>query len=69
MTKRKRRIPYGKEDPAPVADGPCPDCGVMPGEYHRQFCDQERCPYCGGQKISCGCRLVSVRNRGRGGYS
>lgn len=33
----------------------CHDCGAMEGEYHAHGCDMERCPFCLGQLISCGC--------------
>lgn len=33
----------------------CPDCNVIPGGIHHMNCDQEHCPKCGGQLISCDC--------------
>lgn len=33
----------------------CPDCNVVPGGKHHSNCDQEHCPKCGGQLISCDC--------------
>jgi hypothetical protein len=34
----------------------CYRCGVAPGELHAPDCEVERCPYCGGQLVSCECR-------------
>lgn len=32
----------------------CPDCAVKKGELHQNGCDQEHCPVCGLQLLSCG---------------
>ncbi len=33
----------------------CPDCNITPGGKHHDNCDQEICPRCGRQLISCDC--------------
>ena len=33
----------------------CGDCGCIEGQLHVMGCDQEHCPFCGGQLISCDC--------------
>lgn len=33
----------------------CPDCETENGKLHDLYCTKERCPFCHGQLISCGC--------------
>ena len=33
----------------------CGDCGKAEGENHEPGCDQEKCPFCNGQLLSCDC--------------
>jgi hypothetical protein len=39
----------------------CGDCGVRRGGFHHPGCDVQRCPVCGGQMMSCGCRFDEDR--------
>jgi hypothetical protein len=47
----------------------CHDCDVPEGALHQVGCDMERCPFCGGQLISCRCldreSEASLQARGR----
>ena len=52
--------------PRRASDLACHDCGVAPGGLHHLGCEEERCPVCSWQLISCGCgqddrELVDVR--------
>ena len=38
----------------------CHDCYVEEGELHDYGCDMERCPFCGGQLLSCPCRYKAL---------
>ena len=46
----EERIPYPLEN-----NHKCHDCNTPPGGLHHPGCDMERCVYCGGQAITCGC--------------
>ena len=58
---RRVRFPDGTEMPSvpctagECRNGRCADCNVAVGGFHHPGCDQEKCPQCGGQLISCGC--------------
>jgi hypothetical protein len=50
-------FPDGTRLPAVLHSGSdyCADCGVMAGSVHHRYCDQEPCPRCGAQLLSCNC--------------
>lgn len=50
---RYRRRRYRAPSCAP--DHACHDCGVAAGGVHHLGCDDERCPVCHWQLLSCGC--------------
>lgn len=49
--------PFGRERGWPTKANRCGDCGVERGGWHHPGCDIQRCPACGGQLLSCGCRF------------
>ena len=44
-------------------NGRCVDCNVAVGGFHHPGCDQEKCPRCGGQLISCDCLPAEPREQ------
>lgn len=38
----------------------CGACGAEEGQLHDLYCDMERCPFCGGQLMSCDCMYKEV---------
>lgn len=54
--RNRREVFEGDKHLSPVrAKGDCGDCNVKAGKIHHPGCDQEECPNCGGQLISCDC--------------
>jgi hypothetical protein len=47
----------GSKPPLPYAGDRerCHDCNVERGGFHHPGCDDEKCPHCGQQVISCLC--------------
>ncbi len=68
-----KRVPFpgGRTEPSvPCAEsecrsGRCVDCNVAVGGFHHPGCDQEKCPRCHGQIISCGCMLEAAEGGGQ----
>jgi len=54
------RIRWAKPDGRDHDD--CNDCGVIPGQFHVPSCDNELCPRCRDQWISCDCESSDPEN-------
>jgi len=54
LYKDEKGIPYDWS--ALSEKWPCGDCAAIKGQYHVEICDQEECPRCGWQFLSCDCR-------------
>ncbi len=52
------RAPFGSEPGWKTSRSRCSDCGVAQGGHHHLGCDIARCPCCGWQLLSCGCRFT-----------
>ena len=55
--RRVDMIPFGDEPGRRAGGDRCGDCGVFRGGWHHPGCDLQRCPACGRQLMSCGCRF------------
>ena len=57
MGRRFDMIPFGSKPSRRTSGARCGDCGVLGGGWHHPGCDLQRCPACGHQLVSCGCRF------------
>lgn len=55
---------FGDEPGWRTSSNRCGDCGAFRGGWHHPGCDIQRCPACGGQLLSCGCRFDEDGPRG-----
>jgi hypothetical protein len=55
--RRFLMVPFGAEPGRRTSGDQCGDCGTIRGGWHHPGCDLQRCPVCGRQLISCGCRF------------
>lgn len=55
------RISYGEE--GGDSSERCGDCGVKEFGIHHEGCDNERCPKCHGQMLSCDCEFTHLSKR------
>jgi hypothetical protein len=56
--RRFELAPFGSEEGMwSFKSSTCGDCGVKWGGRHHPGCDIQRCPRCGGQLMTCGCRF------------
>ena len=59
--RRFDMISFGDEPSRRTGGDRCGDCGVVRGGWHHPGCDLQRCPACGHQLMSCGCRFDEDR--------
>lgn len=52
-----KRIKFGEEKRFSGINKVCPGCSVKQGYYHVFNCDDEICPKCSGQAITCSCEV------------
>ena len=55
--RRFDHIRFGDESGPRMGGDRCGDCGVIRGGSHHPGCDLQRCPACGWQLMTCGCRF------------
>ena len=59
--KTIKPLKYGEDRNYEILHTACPGCGCHKGYYHHPGCNQEVCPVCGKQAISCHCESGSSK--------